>query len=296
MATVSNGLVASTVSSTVHVSQITIRHCDVFRRFGKLHMVKMSPYVEVSLGDRIIGTVPPAIRADLKPVWNYTMLTQGFDASQELKLRVLDKHTWPRKDVVIGVGSVRLPEEYLSGNDKQIVEQTIKLFKKHHGEERPELTGNISISLNILRSVVPPTPPNTKGVATASEEPGFQTRVSSTAANASTQSRSSTTGSAQSPLIRGSDAETNTRETAPNGVVVWGPSLLDTAEASDEHLQLVTRHYFGRNVREERRRPVFCTSGICELLRTGSCRRKCCGCCTCVGGCALVAIWALGFI
>jgi len=306
MTTVGNGPVASTARSKVHVLQVTIRHGDVFRRFGKFHMAKMSPYVEVSLDDRIIGTVPPATGADLKPVWNYTMLTEGFDASQELELKVLDKHTWPRKDVVIGVGSVKLPEELLSGSERQLLEQTIKLFKKHRGEEKPEFTGNISISLNILRPVVPPTQPSTRSVAPASEEPGFQTSVSSTAADATALSRPSAGRSVPSPLDRGGDAETNNQEAATNGTKVTSPSLLAIAEASlppsnqlpmDEHLQLVTRHYFGRNVREERRRRVFCTSGVCAMLRRRSCHKKCCGFCLCAGGCSTLAgAWAFGFI
>jgi len=309
MTTVGNGPVATTARSKVHVLQVTIRHGDVFRRFGKFHMAKMSPYVEVSLGDRIIGTVPPATGADLKPVWNYTMPTEGFDSSHELELKVLDKHTWPRKDVVIGIGLVRLPEETLSGSERQLLEQTIKLFKKHRGDERPEFTGNISISLNILRPVAPPNQPTTRCIAPACEEPGFQTSVSNTTADASALSsalsRSSAGRNAPLPLDHGGVAETSNQGAADNGTAVTHLSLLATTEASlppsnqlpmDEHLQLVTRHYFGRNVREERRRPVFCTSGVCELLRRRSCLKKCCGCCACAGGSALAAAWALGVI
>jgi len=293
-----HGPAATAASPRVHVSQVTVHHCDIFRRFGKFQMVRMSPYVEVSLGGRIIGTAPPAIGADTKPVWNFTMLTDGFDASQELKLRVLDKHTWPRKDVLIGVASVR-PEELLSGSKAQLLEQTIKLFKKHQGDPTPELTGNISLSLNILWTGFLPTQHVTRGASPPCEEPGFPKSLSSVvAADAYAQSRSSTARSTPSPLDRGGDPETNSREVASrlSLLAAFEDSLPPRTQLPmDERMHLVTRQYFGRDVREERRRPVFCTSGVCELLRRRSCRKKCCGCFVCCGS-ALAGAWALGFL
>ncbi|CAE8619504.1 unnamed protein product, partial [Polarella glacialis] len=127
--------------------RVTVRRGDIFRRFTQIHFVKMNPFVEVFIGSQPAGTVPPASGADQEPTWNCSLPLQDFEIGEELQLKVWDKNIWPRKDVHIGTGFLRLSTDIMASCDRRTSEQTVKLFKKHEGE-KPEHTGNIQVSLS----------------------------------------------------------------------------------------------------------------------------------------------------
>jgi len=259
----------------------------------------MNPYVEVSLGDALVGTVPPAVGADLQPVWDHTLQPHEFAVGQELHFKVLDKNNWPRKDVVIGIGSVRLSAEHLGGAERRSVEHSVQLHKKHPNE-KPEFTGTVNICMNFMVAgstgevALPPpssSPPAsvTSGPPTATlAEPPSAPRPSELGSTRQL-SQSSALNNATSPTAQGSppdDASVTSGTGRPSAAAV----VVDPVVAERRQL-LVTHHYYGRKVYQQRWQPVFCTDGVRRLWERQKCLRISCCVCTCTSGTAAVA-WA----
>merc|ERR1719245_673189 len=101
----------------------------------------MDAHVEVSVSQVLLGTAPPSPGSDQEPNWNFAFRPQEFEVGDEILVRVFDKNAWPRKDVLIGVGTVALTAAFLE-SDRRATEMTVELWKSHDHEPQ-EHTGDV---------------------------------------------------------------------------------------------------------------------------------------------------------
>lgn len=220
----------------------------------------------------------------MEPKWNYTFQAQEFEVGDELQLRVMDKHAWPRKDVLIGTGSIRLSADVLS-SDRRPVEQSAQLFKKHEGE-KPEHTGNIQVSLNFTVRAAPEhqstvdtkvepsiSIPHLQIPASGVKSSDFAEQQGQQAATSKWEEMSAASGSRRPPVV-GDKGE-------PFG-------------APERRQEAVIHQYWDRKVQPQRSKPVLCTRGVQLLLQRWRCLRLLCvsGSCAAGVGAALAAATA----
>eukprot|EP00927_Polykrikos_kofoidii_P005771 TRINITY_DN12299_c0_g1_i1.p1 TRINITY_DN12299_c0_g1~~TRINITY_DN12299_c0_g1_i1.p1 ORF type:complete len:277 (+),score=41.20 TRINITY_DN12299_c0_g1_i1:87-917(+) len=119
--------------------KVTVRHGDFARSFSSIG--KMEPSVEVYLGERCIGNVPPAYKSDTKPVWEFGFDAQEFSIGTELLMKVVHKRNWVRRETLIGFGKLSITADAVV---RRATEHTV------HVKKGPEHTGNVTVGLKFI--------------------------------------------------------------------------------------------------------------------------------------------------
>lgn len=242
----------------------------------------MNPYAEVLFGEKLVGTVPVATGADLQPVWNHQLPPHEFEVGQDLHVRVLDRNFWPRKDVLVGSGCLKLTPDLVRG-DRKSVEKAVQLQKRHPGEAKPEFTGSVNISLVLAASSSLPQslPPAESAPMPPPASSPTQSHTSSAvrplgAAALPEQSRGAASNSTSRAL--------NFDEAQPSGRPGDDASVVSSSyrpaaaalrpEEAEKRRKLVSAHYYEREVRKQVWRPVVCTAGVQQLWRKWLCGQQ----------------------
>lgn len=245
--------------------RVTLKKADIFRRFATIHFLKMNPYAEVYLAGQSIGSVPPAAGGDMEPTWNYRFEPQECEIGDDLHIRVFDKHSWPRKDVLIGKGTIRFTMELVAA-ERIGVDQSIRLFKKHEGE-KPEHTGNVVVELKFIRG------PESSDLQLADT-------FSAASQGSGIQLGQDTHQIPHLPLVIDRPNPIPVMDSISfmsGGNRLMDRHDLDLAPQERRH-QLVVSHYWEREVVPQRRKPVFCTAAILHIFRRWRWLRALCCC------------------
>eukprot|EP00927_Polykrikos_kofoidii_P080056 TRINITY_DN7691_c0_g1_i2.p1 TRINITY_DN7691_c0_g1~~TRINITY_DN7691_c0_g1_i2.p1 ORF type:complete len:253 (-),score=33.91 TRINITY_DN7691_c0_g1_i2:47-805(-) len=242
-------------SNSPWLVKISVRNANFTKSFAT--MGKMDPFVEVTLGKRSIGTVPPAYAQDLHPVWDFSFDAQEFDLGAELQFKAIHKHSWMRKESTIGYGKMNLTAAAVGKGGS---EQTIQMVKKD------ESTGTMTVGLQfIAASQVAPT------AQVASSMPASTNTVISADVPADTAK--------PQPIL----ASTVARLPASRTISV--------RETEEQRNALISRQWWEIDLNPKRNRRVLNTNGCGALAKQN---KIACGSATvcCAGGIGAAA-WGL---
>jgi len=276
---------------------VLIRNGTIFRTFREnpVMNVKMEPKVEVSLvrpdqvsGGKKIGEVLSKPGGDLNPVWDHTLPSEDFEIGEQLHLKVLDKHNWPKGDVLVGAGSVTLSQEHVNARQIDMRVAVHKIATK--AGTQPEHTGDIQIQLQLQGEKSEPARGSgqlsDKPVGRAdprrfemNDTPAMPTLSEAAASFSAQPQRSATDGAPRNQENAQSDRDVALRRA---GLDVRQKIIEEKRRNNqspptpeDLRLQLVVTQYWERGVRS-RKNPILCTAGLRRWLKTFCCRAGCC--------------------
>lgn len=257
--------------------------------------VKMEPKLEVSLvrpdqvsGGKKIGEVLSKPHGDLSPVWDHTLPPEDFEIGEQLHLKVLDKHHWPKGDVLVGQGSLTLSQELVNGRQPVEMRLAVHKISTKAGTE-PEHTGDIQIQLQLQGEKTEPA----RGPAQLSDKPvgradprRFEMNdgpamptLPSAATSFPAPASSGPPPLLQRPATPSIDGVPKKPEIVQSDRdwALHRAGLDGRQEISKEDLRpkLVDIQYWERGVRS-RNNPILCTAGIRRWLKAFCCRAGCC--------------------
>lgn len=249
---------------------ITVRRAEVFKLW-----TKGDSYIEISIDDILIGRTPNINWYDRYPSLEHTMRMQDFKAGDDLKVAIIGKGSWPKKDAEVATGTLHLSEDIFL---RRAVEEDVDIFLPAMGSAPPQRYGDehmASVRLNIefeMKAKVATADDGQAATRTRSQRPS-QTDSAFTSAN-SLSSRAA--GIRPSHIINGhglrEDDEDYGNEndqwypvhTQPVLTRDRGVYIPDTLRAARQ--QLVEQQYFGREPRGPH--AVLWTPMVSKLLRS----------------------------
>eukprot|EP00927_Polykrikos_kofoidii_P080055 TRINITY_DN7691_c0_g1_i1.p1 TRINITY_DN7691_c0_g1~~TRINITY_DN7691_c0_g1_i1.p1 ORF type:complete len:272 (-),score=42.00 TRINITY_DN7691_c0_g1_i1:36-851(-) len=261
-------------SNSPWLVKISVRNANFTKSFAT--MGKMDPFVEVTLGKRSIGTVPPAYAQDLHPVWDFSFDAQEFDLGAELQFKAIHKHSWTRKDVTIGYGKLNLTAAAVGKGGS---EQTIQMLKKE------ENTGTMTVGLKFIAASQVASPA-TFAAPTATAQ------IQSSVSQASLASSIPATNNTMASSLSGPTDTVKTQQSAASTVPRVIPSRTMSVRENDEQRNaLISRQWWEIDMNLKKNRRVINTKGCGALAKQ---HKIACGSATvcCAGGIG-AAVWGL---
>jgi hypothetical protein len=203
-----------------------------------------------------------------------------------LQMRVYDKRTWPKKDVLIGSGHVILAAEMFQATRH---EASVKIYKVgQRGGVDPEHTGDIQIELRFepadtVSEISRGSAISAIGTAQTASVPvrldellsEASSAISVGGASASRGGQSAAFPTTQEPGSNFRDYERKDGKQRPVNIDYGGAR---GPPSSEVRLQLAQHQYWERPLRN-RKNAVLCTEGVRAWFR--SCYENSCFCCLC---------------